>query len=94
MNPSHADHTPPESPTSEAADNPDADAPSQPNGFPFTVGTWVAVEFDDGAYTGTIVELYEDEQLCRVEFTDGDSADYDADEIHYAVQLYQRDFAH
>jgi len=27
-----------------------------------------------------------------VEFTDGDRADYDADEIHYAAQLYQRDF--
>ena len=37
---------------------------------------------------------YEEEELWRVEFTDTDSADYDADEIHYAVKLYQRDFAH
>ena len=31
-------------------------------------------------------------QFSRVEFTDGDKADYDGDEIHYVVQLYQREF--
>ena len=53
----------------------------------------MAVKFADGTYVGTIVEHYEGEDLCRVQFTDGDAADYDSDEIHYATQLYQRDFA-
>lgn len=65
--------------------------------FPFPVGTWVAFEFTDGLYPGKIVEIYkcdsgEDEDCCRVKFADGDAADYDSDEIHYAIQLYQREF--
>ena len=60
--------------------------------FPFREGTWVAFQFDDGLYPGIIGEVYEDDGLCRVDFADGDRADYDADEIHYAAQLYQREF--
>lgn len=62
--------------------------------FPFPVGTWVAFEFSDRVYPGTIEFIHADVDPpeCRVKFTDGDMGDYDADEIHYAVQLYQRDF--
>lgn len=60
--------------------------------FPFRVGTWVAFEFKDGLYAGVIGEVYEEDDLCRVDFADGDKADYDSDEIHYAVQLYKREF--
>ena len=66
---------------------------SSSSSFPFPVGTRVAFEFDGGVYTGTIKKHYEGEDLCEVQFTDGDKADYDGDEIHYAAQLYQRDFS-
>ena len=57
--------------TPEPADN--EDAQSQPNVFPFPVGTWVAFTFADDTYVGRIINLYEGEDLCRVEFTDGDA---------------------
>lgn len=60
--------------------------------FPFPVGTWVAFEFDGDLFPGVIGEVFDDDELCRVDFADGDKADYDADEIHYATQLYQREF--
>ena len=59
--------------------------------FPFPVGTWVAFKFPDGTYTGVISKVW-NADLCKVEFSDGDTGDYDGDEIHYAVQLYKRDF--
>ena len=66
--------------------------PTKKKEFPFCVGTWVAFEFDGHIYAGVIGEVYHEDGECRVDFTDGDKGDYDADEIHYAVQLYQREF--
>lgn len=60
--------------------------------FPYPVGTMVAVEFKDGIYCGQITKLYPGEDSCLVVFTDGDKADYDADEIQYAKELYEREF--
>ena len=57
-----------------------------------SVGSWVAFEFGDDTFAGTITKKYEDEDLYHVVFTDGDEADYDGDEITYASQLYERDF--
>ena len=58
----------------------------------YQVGTWVAFEFGDDTFAGTITKVHEGEDLYHVQFTDGDEADYDSDEIHYAMQLYERDF--
>ena len=75
----------------------DADAGADAEGgasaakFPFPVGTWVAFEFADGMYTGIISKIW-NADLAHVEFSDGDEGDYDGDEIHYAAQLYARDF--
>lgn len=81
-------------PTARANDTADDTADgSSSSAFPFPVGTWVAFEFDDGVYAGVIKKYYEGEDLCEVEFTDGDRADYDGDEITYAAQLYKRDFS-
>lgn len=77
-------------PTASATETADGSSSSS---FPFPVGTWVAFEFDDGVYPGIIKKHYEGEDLCQVQFTDGDTADYDGDEIHYAAQLHQRDFS-
>ena len=60
--------------------------------FPYPVGTRVAVEFGDDIYSGTISKLYPGEDLCEVIFTDGDKADYEADQITYAKQLYEHKF--
>ena len=60
--------------------------------FPYPVGTRVAVQFGDDCYAGQITKLYPGEDLCHVVFTDGDEADYDADQITYAQQLYERKF--
>ena len=60
--------------------------------FPYAIGTWVAFEFPEGMFAGTITHVYERENLCQVKFTDGDQADYDADEICYAKQLYEHNF--
>ena len=60
--------------------------------FPYPVGTWVAFEFPQGFFSGTITKLYANEDLCEVTFTDGDHADYDEEEICYAIQLYEREF--
>ena len=69
------------------------DEDTKTNEFPFPVGTFVAFQFTSGLFRGKVVHIYPDEKdLCRVEFTDGDHGDYDGDEIHYAVQLYQREF--
>ena len=76
--------------TNDVVNNEVSTTSSKP--FPFPVGTWVAFEFDDGVYPGQIAECYEGEDLCRVEFADGDKADYDGDEIQYASQLYEREF--
>ena len=70
----------------------DSDGDGDAAEFPFPVGTWVAFEFDDGTYPGIIQKVWHAD-LCRVDFADGDKADYDADEITYAEQLYRRDFA-
>ncbi len=75
----------------EAANNQPANESSKP--FPFPVGTWVAFDFDGDLFAGQIIKCFEGEDLCKVEFTDGDKADYEGDEIHYAAQLYQREFA-
>lgn len=77
-------------PTASATETADGSSSSS---FPFPVGTWVAFEFDDGVYPGIIKKHYEGQDLCQVQFTDGDTADYDGDEIHYAAQLHQRDFS-
>ena len=61
--------------------------------FPYPVGTWVAVQFGDDYYSGQITKLYPGQDLCHVVFTDGDEADYEADEITYANQLYNQQFA-
>ena len=71
----------------EAAGNEDAKAPES-----YPVGTWVAFQFGDKTFAGTITKFHESENLYHVKFTDGDHADYDGDEIHYAIQLYERDF--
>ena len=57
-----------------------------------SVGSWVAFEFGDDTFAGTITKKYEDEDLYHVVFADGDEADNDGDEIHYAGELYERDF--
>ena len=56
------------------------------------LGTWVAVEFGENIFPGTITKLYPGEDLCEVVFTDGDKADYEADQITYAKQLYEAKF--
>ena len=84
-----------ENSTAAAASNQDGNensTVSQPIEFPHATGTWVAFQFGDEVFPGTITEVYAGEDLCRVQFTDGDEADYDKDEIHYAMQLYERDF--
>ena len=91
MNPSRVDPAP-ESEISRGSKEDVDDENAESDEFPFPVGTWVCFEFDDGMYPGTITHLYPGEDLCMVEFADGDKADYDGDEIHYAVQLYQREF--
>ena len=79
--------------TASAVQDKDANKSTEP--FPYPVGPWVAVDFRDaGLYAGQIAEIYDGYDLCRVEFTDGDAGDYEADEITYAVQLYERDFKH
>jgi len=75
----------------EARAGADAGAGAGAAEFPFPVGTWVAFEFSNGTYTGRISKVW-NADLCKVDFADGDTADYDGDEIHYAAQLYQRDF--
>ena len=60
--------------------------------FPYPVGTWVAVEFGDDIFPGKITKLYPKDDLCEVVFTDGDRADYEADQITYAKQLYESAF--
>lgn len=60
--------------------------------FPYSVGTWVAFEFHEGIFAGTITEVFDEDAECQVTFTDGDKGDYDADEICYAIQLYQVKF--
>ena len=42
-------------------------------------------------YSGIIAKVWSAD-LCKVDFSDGDTADYDGDEIHYAVQLFKREF--
>jgi len=80
-------------PTARAAETANGtNSGSEDYQFPFPVGTWVAFEFGDGVYPGVIHKIYEGEDLCEVQFSDGDKADYDGDEIHYANQLYNRDF--
>ena len=61
--------------------------------FPYPVDTWVAVQFGDDYFAGQITKLYPGQDLCHVVFTDGDEADYEADEITYASQLYKQQFA-
>lgn len=61
--------------------------------FPYPVGTWVAVQFGDEFFPGTITKHYPGEDLCEVVFTDGDREDYEADQITYAKQLYALKFA-
>ena len=70
----------------------DSTATSEATAFPFPVGTRVAFEFDDGYFAGKVNKLYEGEDLCQVHFDDGDTADYDGDEITYASQLHTREF--
>lgn len=65
---------------------------TKPKKFPYPIGTSVCVSFTAGLYVGSITKLFHDEGLCQVQFTDGDVADYDADEITYAKQLYDREF--
>lgn len=60
--------------------------------FPYALGTWVAVEFDAGLFAGRVTKLYPGEDSCMVEFTDGDKEDYDAEQIQYAKELYDREF--
>ena len=75
----------------EASANPSDD--NNPEPFPYPLGTWVAVEFGDaGVFSGTVTKLYPGEDLCEVTFSDGDKADYDADQICYATQLYKAEF--
>jgi len=57
--------------------------------FPYPVGTKIAVEFTDEIYTGKIIKLYPGQDLCQVVFEDGDQAEYDAEEIQYANELYE-----
>lgn len=84
-------HQPPNATTNSPSNCVSTSATTQQ--FPFAVGTWVAFEFDSGLYAGQITQVYHEDNECKVVFTDGDTADYDADEIHYAQQLYQRHFA-
>ena len=60
--------------------------------FPYPLGTWVAVEFGENTFPGTITKVYPGENLCEVVFTDGDKADYEADQITYAKQLFEAKF--
>ena len=69
---------------------PPAAPPAGP--FPFPVGTLVAVEFSGVVYEGKITEHCPEGDSCMVVFTDGDTAEYDADEIEYAAGLHARDF--
>ena len=46
-----------------------------------------------GLYWGVIHKLYPDDpSMCLVQFTDGDTEDLDADEVHYAIELYNKEF--
>ena len=63
-----------------------------PGEFPYRLGTFVAVEFTDGIYSGCITKLFPGEDSCLVTFSDGDKAEYDADQIQYAIELYEQEF--
>ena len=62
--------------------------------FPYPVGTVIARDFGNaGIFRGQVHTLYPDDtNLCQVRFTDGDREDMDRDQVHYAVQLYVREF--
>lgn len=68
------------------------DATDEP--FPYPVGTRVARDFGEhGIYWGVIEKHYpDDNKLCLVRFTDGDSEDLDPDQIQYAIGLYEQKF--
>ena len=82
------DARPAAAPKPAAAPEPDA----APEPFPYPLGTMVAVQFDAGIFVGNITKLYPGEDSCMVTFTDGDKQDYDAGQIQYAMQLYEREF--
>ena len=60
--------------------------------FPYPIGTRVAFKFDSGLFEGKITKFFNDSDTCLVVFSDGDKSEYDADEIRYAYELYQREF--
>ena len=57
--------------------------------FPFPIGTRVAVKFSETTHLGKITKMLTDPVACLVVFEDGDSAEYDEDEIRAAVALYK-----
>ena len=60
----------------------------------FQVGTRIARDFDGVLYTGEITKLYPDDpNVCEVTYSDGDTEDLESDQVHYATQLYARDWA-
>ena len=69
-----------------ASSNNDVAASASNDSFPFPLGTWVAMSFPSGWFSGTIQDIFPGEDLCKVTFSDGDQADYDSKEIQEGVR--------
>ena len=73
----------------------DASADPQPKpttkGFKYPLDTFVARDFGaDGIFQGKISKHYsDDDRICQVTYTDGDTEDMDAEQVEYGIKLYE-----
>ena len=73
----------------------DASADPQPKpttkGFKYPLDTFVARDFgDDGIFQGKISKHYsDDDRICQVTYTDGDTEDMDTEQVEYGIKLYE-----
>ena len=72
----------------------DASADPQPKqtstGFKYPVDTFVARDFGSaGIFQGKITKHYpDDDSICQVTYTDGDTEDMDAEQVECGIKLY------
>jgi len=60
-------------------------------GFKYPVGTFVARDFGSAdIFQGEISKHYpDDDSICQVKYTDGDTEDMDAEQVEYGIKLYE-----